>query len=36
VKVLQWNAGGLNQAKTAELHVLCVLEASVREENIIL
>jgi hypothetical protein len=43
--VLQWKAGGLNQAKTGELHktledeeihVLFILEASVREGNMIL
>jgi hypothetical protein len=42
-KVLQWNAGGLNQAKKTELHrtledkeidVFCILEANMMEEPI--
>jgi hypothetical protein len=43
LKVLQWNAGGLNQAKKTELHRnledkeiddFCIFEANVMEETI--
>jgi hypothetical protein len=43
LKILQWNAGGLNQAKKTELHrtledkeidIFCIFEANVMEETI--
>jgi hypothetical protein len=43
LKILQWNAGGLNQAKQTELHrtledkeidIFCIFEANMTEETI--